>query len=243
MESKEVIEKLHRAESNLNTKAIIIRINSPGGAVGPTQEIYEEMLRIDSSIPVYASFGTIAASGGYYIAAAAREIYANAGTLTGSIGVIMEFMNLEELYKFAKLKPNTIKSGKYKDIGHPSRKMSAEEKDLMEKMISGVHKQFISDILMRRKDKIKGDINEHAQGQVFSGEEAFKLGLVDKIGSLWKLGRDIHSELKLPGDFKLDFVKKKKKLSILDIVENLEEVSSNLNFFSKFKDSPFLMFR
>jgi protease IV len=236
MESKTTVELLHRAEKDKRIKAIVLRINSPGGAVGPTQEIYDEIRRIDSQYepgkkgkPVYASFGTVAASGGYYIGAAAREIYAPAGALTGSIGVIMQFFDMSELFHLAKVEQVTIKAGRYKDIGHPNRKMTKEEKDLMNKVISGVHQQFIDDILSQRKKKLKKDINELAQGQIFSGMDAQKLGLVDKLGSLWKLGRDIHKELKLKGELNLHYVIKKKRLSVWDMLENIDEAVTNLN--------------
>ncbi|MDA9793275.1 signal peptide peptidase SppA [Bacteriovoracaceae bacterium] len=228
MTAKSAVERLLKAEKDKNVKAIIVRVNSPGGAVGPTQEIYEEIRRIDKKIPVYASFGSIAASGGYYIGAATRKIFSNAGTLTGSIGVIMNFMNLEKLYQFVKIKPNIIKAGKYKDIGTPGREMRPVERLLMTKMIEGVHKQFIADILKIRKGKIKGDINDHAQGQIYSGEEALKLGLVDELAGLWEAGRRIHKELKLKGDFELRYIKKEKSFKFSSFLSKIEQSMTDL---------------
>ena len=176
MESKKITKLLLRAEKDESVKAIILRINSPGGAVGPAQEIYEEVRRINEKKPIYASFAAVAASGGYYIGSAAQKIFANPGTVTGSIGVIMQFMNLQKLFKFLKMDPDVIKAGRYKDIGSSDRAMTSEEKKLMQKMIDEVHGQFISDILRTRKDRIKGDIKDHAQGQIFSGEQAQRLG-------------------------------------------------------------------
>ena len=207
LDAKRTIKHLMAAEEDESIKAIVIRINSPGGAVAPTQEIYAEIRRINEKKPVYASFAAIAASGGYYIGAAAKKIFANPGTLTGSIGVIMQFMNLEKLYQFLKLDPGAIKSGRYKDIGTSERKMSFEERQLMQKLLDGVHRQFISDILQVRKDRIKGDINDHAQGQIFSGQEAYDLGLVDELLGLYQAGRKIHRELKLEGEFGLKYFK------------------------------------
>ena len=227
MESKDIVEKLLKAEK-LKAKAIIMRISSPGGAVGPTQEIYEEIVRIDKKIPVYASFGSVAASGGYYLGAACRSIYANAGTLTGSIGVIMQFMNLSKLYEFAKVKPKTIKAGRYKDIGSPSRDMTEEEDAIMQKTMNVVHLQFIKDISSRRGKRIKGNLSELAQGQIFSGEEAKKSGLIDEIGSLWTLGRFIHKDLKLEGDFKLNYIELKKKSSFSSILKSLDSIATPL---------------
>ena len=222
MESKKTVELLQMAEKDKSTDAIIVRINSPGGAVGPTQEIYEEIRRIDElwdvtnqkeGKPIYASFSTVAASGGYYIGAATRKIYASAGTLTGSIGVIiiMQFLNASKLVEKVLINQKNIKSGRYKDIGSPTRDMTAEEEGLMQGMISGVHKQFVDDIMKQRKEKIKGNIRDLAQGQIFSGKEAFDNGLVDAIGSLWTAGRQIHEDLKLKGEFGLKYIKKKKR--------------------------------
>jgi protease-4 len=232
MESKNTVDKLKLALDSKNVKAIILRIDSPGGAVGPSQEIYEEVMRIDKDKddgkPVYASLGTIAASGGYYLASATRKIYSNAGTLTGSIGVIMQFVDISRLLEWAKISSNTLKAGKYKDIGQPTRAITKEEKKLVEKLLEGVHKQFVKDVLVNRKDKIKGDIWALSQGQVFSGEEAKNAGLVDEIAGLYEAGRRIQKELGLKGEPNLKFIKKKKNISFLDFFENLDENISNL---------------
>jgi len=245
-ESKKIVEKLRMAEKNKKIKAIIVRIDSPGGAVGPSQEIYEEIRRIDqdeeNGKPVYASFGSIAASGGYYIGAATRKIYSNAGTLTGSIGVIMQFVDFSKLLKWAKVDSNVIKAGKYKDIGQPGRPMTKEEKTLLEKMLKGVHKQFVRDILALRKDKIKGDIWEYAQGQVFTGEEAQKIGLVDELAGLWEAGRRIHKDLELSGELNLKFIKRRKKFSIFDILETLDESISHIKVGQFIKSIPMYLY-
>ncbi|TNE97201.1 MAG: signal peptide peptidase SppA [Deltaproteobacteria bacterium] len=250
MEARPTIELLLRAEEDENIKAVILRINSPGGAVGPTQEIFEEIRRIDGAWdaskgkegkPIFGSFGSIAASGGYYLGAATRRIYASPGTLTGSIGVIMQFMDASKLIELTKVKPMNIKAGKYKDIGAPTKTMSMEEEGLLNGMVQGVHQQFIRDILLLRKKKIKGSLIDHAQGQIFSGEDAWKLGLVDELASMWSAGRQIHKELNLKGKFGLKYVVKKKKMSVMDILENLDEATSNINFVSWFKGVPLLM--
>lgn len=245
MDSKDTIELLQAAEEDKQLQAIILRIDSPGGAVGPTQEIYEEIQRIDAKKPIYASFGAIAASGGYYLGAATRKIWASPGTLTGSIGVIMEFMDLSKLYEFAKVSPQTVKAGRYKDAGNPSRSLTPEEQDMMNNLIAGVHKQFINDIMKRRSTKIKGDINELAQGQIFSGESAMASGLVDAMGSLWTAGRSIHTELKIKEEFGLKFIEKKKKMGFLDLMGSLEEAVTKLDFNSlaQMNQQPRLMFK
>lgn len=245
MDAKDAIDLLQQAEDDKQIQAILIRVNSPGGAVGPTQEIYEEIQRIDKKKPVYASFGAIAASGGYYIGAATRKIWASAGTLTGSIGVIMEFMDLSKLYEFAKVSPQTVKAGRYKDAGNPARALTEEEKVMMNSLITGVHDQFINDILKRRAKKINGDIRELAQGQIFSGQLAKEHGLVDEIGSLWTAGRAIHQDLKLKDDFALKFMKKKKNKGLWDLMDSLDEGISHLslNNLVKYDSGPRLMFR
>ncbi|MDD0853898.1 signal peptide peptidase SppA [Halobacteriovorax sp. GB3] len=254
MDSKRTVELLHKAEKDDSIKAIIMRINSPGGAVGPTQEIYEEIRRIDSAFeskkksatkgkPIYASFGSIAASGGYYLGSACRRIYSSPGTLTGSIGVIMQFTDLSKLFEFAKVNPQPLKAGRYKDIGQPYRPITEEEKAMMGALLGGVHEQFITDIMKTRKERIKGDIRELAQGQIFSGELAYQYGLVDKLAGLWAAGREIHEELGLDGEFAFKEIKKKKKKTIWDILENVEEVSTNLNLEGLVHGTPVLMFK
>ena len=227
MESRKIVEMLIAAEKEKDIKAIILRIDSPGGAVAPTQEIYEEVRRIDKKKPIYASFGTVAASGGYYIGAACRKIWANAGTLTGSIGVIMQMADLSELFKWAKYKPETIKAGRYKDIGNPARPMTEEERAFLTQLLAGTHKQFMEDISAVRKDRLKKDITELAQGQIFHGREAKELGLVDEVGSLWEAGRTIHKELKLKGEFSLRYIKpQRKKFSLTEFLQETEDTLS-----------------
>ena len=238
MNAKDTVELLRKAEKDKSTKAILLRINSPGGAVGPTQEIYDEVRRIDGEHakskgkrgrPVYASFGSIAASGGYYIGSAARKIFSNPGTLTGSIGVIMEFVDLSELFRWLKMNPQKVKAGRYKDIGNPNRAMTGEERSMMEKLLEGVRQQFVRHIVEVRGKRIQGDIDDIAQGQIFSGEQAFELGLVDELKGLYGAGQAIHSELKLKGEFGFKFIKKAKKVSLFDILERLETSISRLS--------------
>ncbi len=245
MDPRKTIKKLLVAEKEDKYKAIILRVNSPGGAVGPTQEIYEEILRIDKKKPVYASFGSVAASGGYYIGAACRKIYSNAGAMTGSIGVIMNFMNLSKLYEWAKVNPEVIKAGKYKDIGNAARKMTDEERLLLTEMTANVHEQFIMDIYKVREKKIVGGLDglrKYAQGQIFSGQGAMERGLVDELGGLYKAARSIHKELKLKEKFGLKVIKIKKDSSILDMIQGLEESVEDLGFRIKNNAIPLMIF-
>ena len=237
MSSKKVIELLHEAEKDQAIKAIIVRIDSPGGGVGPSQEIYEEIRRIDGEYelsegrkgrPIYASFGSQAASGGYYIGAATRKIYANPGTLTGSIGVIFNFMNLSELYKWAYIRPDVIKAGRYKDAGGDHRALTEEERAMFNSTLGEVRQQFIRHIQEVRKKRIKGDIEEIAQGQIFTGEKALKIGLVDELAGLWAAGRKIHEELELEGEFGLKFIREKKKQGLWRFLDQLDDVGGRI---------------
>lgn len=246
MDSRDTIKKLLIAEKDKKIKAIILRVNSPGGAVGPTQEIYEEVKRIDKEKPVYASFGTVAASGGYYIGAAARRIYSNAGALTGSIGVIMNFFDLSELYDWAKVNPETIKAGKYKDIGSAARKMTMEERKLMNDMIENVHSQFIMDIYKTREKRIKGGLEglkRYAQGQIYSGQGAKDLGLVDEIAGLWEAGRRIHKELEIKEKFSLKFIELEKDVSLFEIFRGLEQTVEDFQFKARSQMVPLLLYK
>ena len=181
-DAKNAIHNLKRFREDSSVKAIVIRINSPGGAVGPSQEIFREIRKTSSSKKVVASMGSIAASGGYYIAAGADGIVANPGTITGSIGVIMGFTNYQELLRKIGLFPVVVKSGKYKDIGSPVRKMKPEEKKILQDFARKIHKQFIKDIVEGRKmDQAK--VEALADGRIFTGEESKELGLVDRLGN------------------------------------------------------------
>jgi len=179
---KPVLTHLRRLRRNEHTKAIILRIDSPGGGVGPAQEIYKEVKRTTRSKKVAASMGAIAASGGYYVAAAADHIMANPGTITGSIGVIMEFANLENLLGKLGVSAYVLKSGEYKDVGSPLRGMTAEEKQLLQGFIDNVHEQFILAIAEGRKLP-KDKVRAIADGRILSGEQAKKLGLLDSLGN------------------------------------------------------------
>jgi len=152
-------------------------------------------------------------------------------------------MDLSKIYEMAKVKVNNISAGKYKDIGSTHRPMKTEEKALLDTMAHGVHEQFVNDILKMRKRKIKGDIWDHAQGQIFSGAAAQKIGLVDELKGLWEGGRMIHNELKIKKDFGLKFIKKKKRMKVWDFLENLEEVSSSIKRIVTFNESIMPMFK
>jgi len=181
--SNPTLNNLIKLGENKHIKAIVLRIDSPGGTVGPSQEIYLEIMRLRRKKPIVASLGSVAASGSYYIASAANKIVASPGTITGSIGVKMEFLNIQQLLNKLGLEPVVIKSGIFKDIGSPTRKMSKEERMLLERVIKDVHTQFVEAIAKGRGlplDKVE----EIADGRIFTGRRAKELGLVDRLGNL-----------------------------------------------------------
>lgn len=180
--SKRLVKQLREYGEDPQVKAIVIRLESPGGAVGATQEIYDQVQRLKKmGKPVVASLGNIAASGAYYVAVACDKIVTNPGTITGSIGVIMGFMDMSKLYDFAKVSRFSIKSGKFKDTGSEYRPMNPEERDLMQGMVDNVYGQFKRAVAEGRKLKIE-QLKDLADGRVFSGEQAVKAMMADSLG-------------------------------------------------------------
>ncbi len=178
-----VVEKLIKFRKNDQVKAIVLRIDSPGGGVGPAQEIHAEVKKVQREKKVLVSMGSVAASGGYYIACAADRILANPGSITGSIGVIVESLNVEELFRKLGLRSTVIKSGKHKDIASPLRRMTAEEKKLLQGVLDSVHEQFIRAVAEGRNLPLE-KVRKLADGRIFSGDQAKALGLVDELGNL-----------------------------------------------------------
>jgi protease-4 len=164
-------------------RAIVLRIDSPGGGVGPSQELYREVRKTVPNKKVVASMGSVAASGGYYVAAAADAIMANPGTITGSIGVIMGFTNFEQLLAKIGLVPIVIKSGEYKDVGSPVRPMTSDDRALLQKLTQQIHQQFTDDVAKGRQMPIE-QVAALADGRIYTGAEAQALGLVDRLGNL-----------------------------------------------------------
>ncbi|MFH0810319.1 MAG: signal peptide peptidase SppA [Pseudomonadota bacterium] len=180
---KPTLEKLVEFRKDPQVKAIVLRINSPGGEVGPSQEIYTEVRRTVKEKQVVASLGGVAASGGYYIASACGNIVSNPGTITGSIGVILEFSNVEGLLRKIGVQANVIKSGAFKDVGSPVRPMTTAERALIQGMLDSVHQQFINAVAEGRKIPAER-VRAIADGRIMSGEQARQLGLVDSLGNL-----------------------------------------------------------
>lgn len=194
--STETLEAIKEIEDDSSIKGIVIRINSPGGAVAPTQEIVGALHRLSKTRKIYCSLADIAASGGYYIATACEKIYTNPGTLTGSIGVIMPLVNLQELYKFVKVEPQIIKAGRFKDIGSQSRPMTPDERILMQTMADEIHRQFRATVKESRKLSDE-TIAEYADGRIFLGSQAIDYGFADKIGGEYDALEALASVLKV----------------------------------------------
>ena len=222
------IEELAKFRRDGSIKAVVVRIESPGGGVSSSQELYEEVKRTAQEKPVVVSMGSVAASGGYYIACAAQKIYANPGTITGSIGVILQFTNFEELLKKIGFRMEVVKSGPYKDVGNPGREMTPEEKAYLQKLVDNVHQQFVRDVARGRHMKVE-KVREVADGRIFTGEQAMELGLVDELGDLKDAINGAAKMAAIEGERKVVYPEKKKK-SLIDYLfdQITEKIANNM---------------
>lgn len=213
--SRETVQQLRRYQHNPKVKGIILRIDSPGGAVGPSQEIYNAVARIreEDGKMIYASLGSVAASGGYYIASAADKIFANPGTLTGSIGVIMAFSNIQGLIKKIGVRPEVIKSGAFKDVGSPVRPISGKERQLLQNLVDDVHQQFVDDVAKGRNLPTQ-DVERLADGRVYTGRQAFELKMIDHLGGLQAAIDLLATQAGIPGSPKI--IQEEEKVPFLD---------------------------
>jgi protease-4 len=221
--SEQILKHLTEFRNNPNVKSIVLRIESPGGAVGAAQEIYQEVKRTNEVKPVVASMGSMGASGGYYAALGADNIIANPGTMTGSIGVIVKFPNLEGLFEKIGYKSEVIKSGPLKDVGASNRPLSEEERSLMQNLIDNVYNQFVRDIAEARSMP-EETIFDLADGRIYTGEQALEAGLIDSLGNFIDaitLAADmggLDTE-----DPQLIYPKVDRKFSILNLLTNAEQ--------------------
>ncbi len=226
-DSEKFLKKLHKFEDEDSIKGILLRINSPGGAVGPAEEIYRELKQFKEKTkkPIVVYSPSLNASGGYYISMAADKIVVSNGTLIGSIGVIMEFANLEKLYDWAKIQRFSITSGKFKDSGSEYRQMNDEEKAYFQSLITETYHQFRSAVKEGRKME-DATLDQYADGRVFNGEQAVKLGFADKVGSYQDAGRLLAELAKVEKDYEL-FEPPKHQPSLLErLVEGEDEENS-----------------
>ncbi|MCD6304769.1 MAG: signal peptide peptidase SppA [Deltaproteobacteria bacterium] len=180
--SQTITSHLIKFRKDPDIKAIILKINSSGGGIAPSQEIYREIERTVPVKKVVAFMGSVAASGGYYIAAAADRIVASPGTITGSIGVIMEFLRLEDLLNKLGVDLEVVKSGEFKDMGSPDRKLTEKEREMLKDMVMDMQNQFVEAIVRGRRLPLE-QVQQIADGRVFSGARAKELGLVDVLGN------------------------------------------------------------
>jgi len=183
IDPQDTVKQLSDFGKNDRIKAVVLRIDSPGGVVGPSQEIWAAVKKLKEKKQVIVSMGSVAASGGYYIAAPASLIYANPGTITCSIGVLMKFSNIEGLLGKVGMKSFTLKTGKFKDVGSPVRSMTPEERSMLQSVIDSTHGQFVKAVAEGRKLP-EARVREIADGRIFSGEQALELKLVDRLGTM-----------------------------------------------------------
>ncbi len=214
--SIEISDRLLKAGEESGVKAVLLRVNSPGGSAAASQEIFQAIREVRKKKPVVVSMGDLAASGGYYISSAADFIYANPATLTGSIGVIFDSLEVSALLEKIGVTPQTLKAGEYKDIGSLYRKMTESERKLLQEMLDDVHAQFINAVAEGRKMDIP-KVRELATGIVMTGEQAKEKGLVDELGGLEDAKKKARELAKLPEDAPV--VPYEKKPSIFDIFQ------------------------
>ncbi len=225
MDSKDIVAELKEYTKDPFIKAIVLRIDSPGGAVVPAQEIYEEIKKATQEKNVIVSMGSVAASGGYYIASPATKIIANPGTLTGSIGVIMEIPNVGGLMDKLGIKTEVVKSGRHKDMASVFRGIGKEERVILQEVLDNVHEQFIRAVAEGRT-LLYDDVKEIADGRVFTGEQALEVGLIDELGSLEDAVRRAAQLSGIEGEPVV--VSKKERFSLLNLLRGPKELIENL---------------
>ncbi len=216
LDSKETIRQLKYFLKQDAVKAVVLRIDSPGGVVAPSQEIYAEVKKFAAKKKIIVSMGSLAASGGYYISAPATTIYANPGTITASIGVILKLSNIESLMDKIGIKSHTLKTGKYKDSGSPLREFRAEDRAMLQAVIDNTHEQFIKAVAEGRKLPIE-DVRKIADGRILSGEQAMKHKLVDRLGTLQDAIEEAGRVAGISGDPEL-LLPPKKKIDYLELL-------------------------
>ena len=212
------VRELREHAENPSIKAVVLRVNSPGGVVAPTQEIFAAIQRArKAGKPVVATLGAVAASGGYYVAAAADRIYANPGTLTGSIGVVMQMANIEGLLKKVGVEYVVVKAGSYKDVGNFARTMSPEERKMLQALLDDVYSQFV-DAVAEGRGLERREVLAFAEGRIYSGQQALALKMVDEMGGFEDAVEAAGKLANISGRPKL--VYPRKRFSFKDLLEN-----------------------
>ena len=212
---KQIVPQLKKYADDSSVKAIIIHVNSPGGGVAASEEIYREVKRIreEKKKRIVASIETVGASGAYYIASATDKIYADKGSIVGSIGVIAQWVNYGELLHWAKLKDITMKAGEFKDTGSPTREMTPAERQYLQSLIDNMHTQFIQAVAQGRHAK-EADIRAIADGKVWTGEQAFSMKLVDQVADFEAAVKDTAKSVGISGEPTLVRPQKEKRTGL-----------------------------
>jgi protease IV len=214
----ETVEQLRKLADDDSVKAIIIHVNSPGGGVAASEEIYSEVKRIRDEKKKYvaSSIETVGASGAYYVSSATNKIYANRGSVVGSIGVIAEWVNYGDLMRWAKLKPELLKVGKFKDTGDPTRELTPDERAYMQGLIDNMYGQFVQAVAEGRHSKVE-DIKPIADGRVWTGEQAVGMHLIDGIGDFRTAVMETAKAVNISGEPSLVRAERQRK-SLLDLM-------------------------
>lgn len=240
--ANEIVKQFKKYREDNSIKAIVFRIESPGGGVAASQEIYEEVRKTrEAGMPVVASMGSVAASGGYYVACGASKIVANHGTVTGSIGVIAQFVRLDPMLGKIGIEMTTIKSGKFKDVGNPFRQMSKEDKEYFQNLIDDVYLQFMTVVGKERHIPLDS-VRTIADGRVYTGSQARQIGLVDTLGT-YEDAIDLAAKMAgIKG--KPSLVKeRKKRISIFDLLFDGSALRSFLGVKEDFTNQPILQYK
>jgi protease-4 len=216
LDSRDTVRQLRHFLKKDDIKAVVLRVDSPGGVVAPSQEIYDEVRKFAAKKKIVVSMGSLAASGGYYISAPATLIYANPGTITASIGVIIKLSNIESLMDKIGIKATVIKTGKFKDSGSPVRELTAEDRAMFQAVIDSTHNQFIKSVASGRKLP-EDEVRRIADGRVLSGEQALALKLVDRLGTLQDAIEEAGRLAGIKGEPEV-ILPPKKKVNYLDLL-------------------------
>lgn len=224
-DSKTINEQLKMYGDDSRVKAILLRMDTPGGGVAASQEIADQVkwLRNEKGKKVVISMGSVGASGGYYIACAADRIYANPGTITGSIGVIAEWVNYGNLLKWAQMQPEVIKSGELKDVGNPTREITPKEREYLQRLINQMFEQFVSAVAEGRKDHLtREQVKQLSDGRVYTGEEALREKLIDGLGNYDAALKGTAELVGIKGEPQVVTPPKPRRGSILDLLTSTD---------------------
>jgi protease-4 len=245
IDSKPIVRQFKKYREDKSIKAIVLHVNSPGGGVAASQEMYEEVKKTrDAGIPVIVSFGSIAASGGYYVACGGSLIVSNPGTLTGSIGVIISLMNFKELTDKIGIKDFTIKSGELKDAGNPMKEINEKDRAYFQDIVDDSYEQFL-DVVSKERKIDKEEVRKLASGRVYTGRQAKDIRLVDSLGTLEDAIRIAGVMAKIEGEPAI--VKEKGKRNIFDyIIENMTNNEIKVlkeDVYNEFLNKPVLQYK